>query len=89
MFQDFIIHVNNGATLAELSEELKKVVAAVRQTGKAGTLTLAINVMAGPCPARLASCETADCGGRKCRGIVPLLVLLGHKRLINKDFGWQ
>jgi uncharacterized protein YbjT (DUF2867 family) len=44
MFQDFIIHINNGATLAELSDELKKVVAAVRQTGKAGSLTLAINV---------------------------------------------
>ena len=45
MFQETILQIQNGATLAELSEELRKVVAAVRETGKAGALTLTLKVV--------------------------------------------
>lgn len=44
MFSETILQINNGATVAELSEALQKVVAAVRQTGKSGSLTLALKV---------------------------------------------
>jgi hypothetical protein len=45
MFQETILQINNGTTLAELSEELSKVVAAVRETGKAGAITLTLKVL--------------------------------------------
>ena len=44
MFQETILQINNGAALAELSDELAKVVAAVRHTGKTGSLTLTLKV---------------------------------------------
>jgi hypothetical protein len=44
MFQETILQVNNGAAVAELSEKLGAVVAAVRDTGKAGAVTLTIKV---------------------------------------------
>jgi hypothetical protein len=44
MFQETILQVNNGAALAELSDALAKLVAAVRQTGKKGSLTLTLRV---------------------------------------------
>ena len=44
MFQETILQINNGATLAELSEALEKVVAAVRMAGKAGSITLTLKV---------------------------------------------
>lgn len=44
MFHETILQINNGAALAELSGELSKVVAAVRQTGKTGALTLTLKV---------------------------------------------
>jgi len=45
MFQETILQINNGATLEELSEELAKVVAAVRAAGKGGALTLTLKVL--------------------------------------------
>jgi len=42
MFQETIVQINNGAAVAELSDALEKVVAAVRQTGKSGTITLTL-----------------------------------------------
>ena len=44
MFQETILQMNNGATLGELSEALNKVVANVRATGKAGSITLTLKV---------------------------------------------
>ena len=44
MFPDTILQMNNGATVAELSEALEQVVAAVRGAGKARTITLTIKV---------------------------------------------
>jgi hypothetical protein len=44
MFNETILQINNGATVTELSEALQQVVAAVRQTGKTGSLTLALKV---------------------------------------------
>lgn len=44
MFSETILQINNGATVAELSEALQRVVAAVRQTGKSGSLTLTLKV---------------------------------------------
>jgi hypothetical protein len=44
MFQETILQVNNGAALGELSEALATVVAAVRQTGKKGAITLTLKV---------------------------------------------
>jgi hypothetical protein len=44
MFQETILQINNGATVAELSEALEKVVAAVRMAGKAGSVTLTLKV---------------------------------------------
>ena len=44
MFQETIIQLNNGAAVAELSAALETVVAAVRQTGKSGTITLTLKV---------------------------------------------
>jgi hypothetical protein len=44
MFQETIVQINNGAAVAELSDALEKVVAAVRQTGKCGTITLTLKV---------------------------------------------
>jgi hypothetical protein len=44
MFQETIIQVNNGAALAELSEKLAALVAAVRQTGKKGSISLTVRV---------------------------------------------
>jgi hypothetical protein len=44
MFQETILQMNNGATVAELSEALEKVVAAVRAAGKTGSITLTIKV---------------------------------------------
>ena len=45
MFQETILQINNGSTVVEMNEELAKVVAAVRATGKAGSLTLTLKVM--------------------------------------------
>ena len=44
MFQETILQINNGATVAELSDALAKVVAAVRATGKSGSITLTLKV---------------------------------------------
>jgi hypothetical protein len=44
MFQETISQINNGAAISELSQALESVVAAVRQTGKAGTLTFTLKV---------------------------------------------
>ena len=44
MFQETILQINNGATVAELTEALEQVVAAVRTTGKSGSITLALKV---------------------------------------------
>ena len=44
MFQETILQINNGATVAELSDALEKVVAAVRATGKSGSITLTVKV---------------------------------------------
>jgi hypothetical protein len=44
MFPETILQLNNGATVAELSEALESVVAAVRAAGKAGSITLTIKV---------------------------------------------
>lgn len=44
MFQETILHINNGATLGELSEALRNLVAAVRATGKSGALALTLRV---------------------------------------------
>jgi len=44
MFQETILQINNGATVAELSNALEKVVAAVRMAGKAGSITLTLKV---------------------------------------------
>jgi hypothetical protein len=44
MFQETILQINNGATVAELSDALGKVVAAVRTTGKSGSITLTVKV---------------------------------------------
>ena len=44
MFQETILQINNGATVAELSEALERVVAAVRMAGKTGSITLTLKV---------------------------------------------
>jgi len=44
MFQETILQINNGATVAELSEALERVVAAVRLAGKSGSITLTLKV---------------------------------------------
>ncbi len=44
MFQKTMLEIANGATVGELNDALHKVVAAVRQTGKRGTLTLTVSV---------------------------------------------
>jgi hypothetical protein len=44
MFHETIVQINNGATVAEMSEALQQVVAAVRQTGKSGSITLTLKV---------------------------------------------
>jgi hypothetical protein len=43
-FQKTLLDVNNGAAVVELSEKLAAVVAAVRATGKAGSVTLTLKV---------------------------------------------
>jgi hypothetical protein len=47
MFSETIIQINNGATVAEMNDALQKVVAAVRQTGKSGTVTLTVEPIVG------------------------------------------
>jgi hypothetical protein len=44
MFPETILQINNGATVAELSDALEKVVAAVRAAGKSGSITLTLKV---------------------------------------------
>ncbi len=44
MFQETIVQINNGAAVQELSDALRKVVAAVRETGKCGAITLTLKV---------------------------------------------
>jgi hypothetical protein len=44
MFPETILQINNGATVAELSDALERVVAAVRAAGKSGSITLTIKV---------------------------------------------
>ncbi len=44
MFQETILQINNGATVAELSKALTDVVAAVRSTGKSGAVSLKLSV---------------------------------------------
>ena len=44
MFQETILQMNNGATVAELSDALEKVVAAVRAIGKSGSIALTVKV---------------------------------------------
>lgn len=47
MFGDTIIALNKGATVAELNEKLSEVVAAVRATAKAGSITLTLKLTPG------------------------------------------
>jgi hypothetical protein len=44
VFPETILQLNNGATVSELGDALEKVVAAVRATGKSGSITLSIRV---------------------------------------------
>ena len=44
MFPETILQMHNGATVAELSDALEKVVAAVRAAGKSGAITLTVKV---------------------------------------------
>jgi hypothetical protein len=44
MFPETILQLNNGATVAELSDALAKVLAAVRGTGRSASVTLTVNV---------------------------------------------
>ena|SRR5579885_1580480 len=44
MFQETIVQINNGATLGELCGALEKVVAAVRATGKSGSIMLTLKI---------------------------------------------
>lgn len=44
MFPETIIKINEGGTVAELSSQLKKLVEAVCEHGKGGTLTLTVKV---------------------------------------------
>ena len=44
MFNETILQINNGAVSAELAEALQQVVAAVRQTGKTGSVTFTLKV---------------------------------------------
>ena len=44
MFHETILQMNNGATVAELGDALEKVVAAVRATGKSGSISLTVKV---------------------------------------------
>lgn len=44
MFQETILQINSGAAVTELSEALARVVAAVRATGKSGSITLVLKV---------------------------------------------
>jgi hypothetical protein len=44
MFPETILQMNNGAAVAELSDALEQVVAAVRAAGKSGSLTFTVKV---------------------------------------------
>jgi hypothetical protein len=44
MFNETIVQIGNGQALRELSEALEQVVAAVRGTGKSGSLTFTLKV---------------------------------------------
>lgn len=44
MFPETILQINNGATVAEIGDALKAVVAAVRAAGKSGSITLTVKV---------------------------------------------
>lgn len=44
MFNHTLIELNSGATVHELDDALQKVLAAVRATGKAGSVTLSLKV---------------------------------------------
>ncbi len=44
MFQKTILEINNGATVGELNDALQRVVAAVRSTGRKGSVALTISV---------------------------------------------
>ncbi|HRK69696.1 MAG TPA: hypothetical protein PKY73_19290 [Hyphomonas sp.] len=44
MFGETIIALKNGAVVAELSDRLRKLIKAVRETGNAGSLTLTMKV---------------------------------------------
>ena len=44
MFQETIIQLNNGATVAECSDKLRDLVQKVRATAKGGSLTLTLKI---------------------------------------------
>lgn len=44
MFPELLLQLENGATIAELGDRLRDLVCAVRDTGKTGTITLAIKI---------------------------------------------
>lgn len=44
MFPETILQLNNGAAVAELSAALTRLLAAVRESGKAGSITFTITV---------------------------------------------
>ncbi len=44
MFPETILQLNNGAAVAELSAALEKVLAAVRESGKPGSITFIVTV---------------------------------------------
>jgi flagellar hook assembly protein FlgD len=44
MLQETLLQMNNGATVTEMAEALKKAVATVRQTGKSATITLTLKI---------------------------------------------
>jgi len=47
MFGDTIIALNKGATVAQLNEEICKLIHAVRATAKSGSITLALKITPG------------------------------------------
>jgi hypothetical protein len=46
-FQDMVVGLRNGAVLAQLNEKLREVIAAVRETEKAGALLVTFRVSPG------------------------------------------
>ena len=84
--EEVLAAINKGAPIAEITRELERLLSAIRDTGKGGTLTIkvAIAPFKGSSDALCLSCQVATKLPEPERGVA-LFYLTDDNRLVRND----